>query len=310
MAVNPTRLSLVALIVLGACSRHRGVDPHLDGVFPDRLSGWGLFAVRDGRLVPAGGVMPYELNTTLFSDYADKSRTVWMPAGRAAGYRAAGVLELPVGTILTKTFAFPRDNAPDRLVETRLLVRQPGGWVALEYVWDRDQSDAKLEVSPAPVPIEHGGRSFDYRIPNVNQCGACHETGAPLGPTARNLNRGDQLARWVKAGYLGGVPPAGVPRAPVWDDPRTGPAGDRVRAYLDVNCGSCHRPATKASRTGYLLRAQDPAPARCQADTIITRMETLDSEKTMPVLGHDVVHREAVSLIREWAATLKPCYNR
>ena len=53
-------------------------------------------------------------------------------------------------------------------------------------------------------------RSIDYAMPNVNQCTVCHDGGSagavPLGPNARNLNRGDQLARWVQAGYLKGLP--------------------------------------------------------------------------------------------------------
>ena len=309
---------LAALLLLAGCGASRGVDPHLDGSNPDRLSEWGLFTVDAGRLRPAPGVVPYELNTTLFSDYADKSRTVWMPHGQAAAYRAEGAFEYPVGTILTKTFSFIRRDGAPRLVETRIIVRRASGWAALEYVWNQEQTDARLDVAPRPAVVtrlvaEGKTETFNYVMPNGNQCSACHDGGTagavPLGPTARNLNRGDQLARWSAMGYLTGVP-AAPPKAPAWDDPASGSVGERAREYLDVNCASCHRPGTKAARNGVLLRASDPDPDGCQGGAIADRMATMDPEKKMPLIGHDVVHREAVSLIRDWAATLKPCYNR
>ena len=48
-------------------------------------------------------MLPYDLVTPLFSDYAHKLRTVWMPAGQSAKYSADQAFEFPVGTILTKT---------------------------------------------------------------------------------------------------------------------------------------------------------------------------------------------------------------
>ena len=42
--------------------------------------------------LPNAGVLPYDLVTPLFSDYAHKLRTVWMPAGQSAKYtRRQGV---------------------------------------------------------------------------------------------------------------------------------------------------------------------------------------------------------------------------
>lgn len=35
---------------------------------------------------PNEGVLPYDLNSPLFTDYAEKARFVWMPKGVAAGY--------------------------------------------------------------------------------------------------------------------------------------------------------------------------------------------------------------------------------
>ena len=93
---------------------HRGVRVFLEEPFPKKLSKWHLFAgsAKKGQLTPNTGVLPYDLNTPLFSDYADKYRFVWMPAGTAAEYRDDVTFEFPVGTILAKSFAFPLDDRP------------------------------------------------------------------------------------------------------------------------------------------------------------------------------------------------------
>ena len=100
--------ALSALLLLGGCGRApEPVAFHAQGL-PETLSAWHLFDLRDGELAPNAGVLPYELNTPLFTDYAHKLRTVWMPAGAAAGYRADEAFDFPVGTILSKTFYYPR----------------------------------------------------------------------------------------------------------------------------------------------------------------------------------------------------------
>jgi uncharacterized repeat protein (TIGR03806 family) len=284
---------LLLSVVLAACGRSGGVDPHLDRAYPDKISEWRLFTATRPVLKPNVGVLVYTLNTPLFSDYADKYRTVWMPAGSPAEYRDEGVLSFPIGTVLTKTFSFRQKSGGERLIETRLIVRQNNGWVTLPYVWNREQTDAALDISPMNVPVQWvdaAGQQHatDYAIPNVNQCAVCHLDGAPLGPTARNLNRGDQLLQWTRAGYLKGAPDV-APHGAVWDDPSSGTLEQRARAYLDLNCNTCHRPATRA---GVLTH-----PAK-----IVSSMESLDPRNMMPNIAHTVVHREGVKLMREWMA--------
>lgn len=282
--------ALLAIIALAGCTDHHGVDPHMGRAYPERLSEWRLFTATRPVLKPNEGVLPYTLNTTLFSDYAGKSRTVWMPPGTTAEYRAEGVFSFPVGTILTKTFAFS-----GRLIETRVIVQRESGWVTLPYIWNREQTDAVLDTSPMPVPVRWVDGTVaeghtDYEIPNVNQCAVCHQNGVPLGPTARDLNHGDQLARWVQAGYLKGAPqPSAIPRAAAWSDPRTGTVAQRASAYLDVNCRTCHRVGTRA---GPLDESKGPE--------ILRRMESTDPKTRMPSLGHTVVHTEAVALMHDW----------
>ena len=76
----------LALIALTACLAGCGqgapkVTLHPADAPPPRLSEWGLFHA-DGRQFSLGdNVFPYDLNTPLFTDYALKLRTVWLPEG-------------------------------------------------------------------------------------------------------------------------------------------------------------------------------------------------------------------------------------
>jgi uncharacterized repeat protein (TIGR03806 family) len=219
-------LLLLALLCLSAC--HRGMDPvafHDDG-YPPKLSDWHVVEAHDGVLQLNEGVVPYELNTPLFTDYAHKLRTIWMPKGVSAKYSPTDTFDFPVGTIISKTFFYPLPkgearNATDiartydtsrdfagqglnlanvHLVETRLLVRRKDGWVAIPYVWNADQTEALLartgDVQALTLVSDDGSReNFNYVVPDQSQCVSCHAhdwtTRAlqPIGPKARHLNR-------------------------------------------------------------------------------------------------------------------------
>ncbi len=245
------------------------------------LDTYRLFTDQAGR-TPHASLTPYTLNTPLFSDYAEKSRFLFLPPGTRATYNATGVFDFPVGTTLVKTFAYPADlrdpKSPSRSVETRLLIRKAQGWVALTYVWNPEQTQATLKRAGARLSIsvrDHGGQplTIDYAVPNTNQCKECHSLSgelAPIGPKARNLNgdmaydtgRENQLAHWARTGLLTGAPhPKTAPRTAVWNDPKA-PLKDRARAYLDGNCGHCHNPQGMASNSGLFLNLEEEDPAK------------------------------------------------
>lgn len=289
-------------LVLAACS-----EPPVSPVFhaegrPDLLSEWGMVAIRDDHLVLADRVEPYDLNSALFTDHAGKLRTVWLPEGEAAAYREDDVFDFPVGTVITKTFYYPVDTSGNvrrgdagirvsdraetldldrvRLIETRILARREAGWVALPYVWNSDQSDARLMragYSETLTLAEADGnlREINYLVPNVNQCAGCHATNnttrdlSPIGPAARHLNRDfeyvegtqNQIAHFIAAGYLTGAPaPDNAPIAAAWDNPDL-PLADRARAYLDINCAHCHNPVGPADTSGLHLNIDAPDTA-------------------------------------------------
>ncbi len=236
----------------------------------------------DGAQHPNAGVTPYALNTPLFSDYAEKSRFLYLPPGAKARYRPTGPLDLPVGATLIKTFAYPADfRRPAekvRMLETRLLIHRRSGWVALAYVWNAEQTQARLKRAGTRIDVSFLDakglpRQVDYRVPNANQCKECHSLSgriAPIGPKARNLN-GDfpyaegaenQLAHWTRTGMLVGAPtPDKAPRTARWDD-ASEPLGARGRAYLDGNCGHCHNPHGMASNTGLFLDLEEARPVK------------------------------------------------
>lgn len=251
---------------------------------PRRLSDYRLFTANLEAQRPAPGVVPYAINTPLFSDAAEKLRFVQIPAGLAASYRDEGAFDFPVGTRLIKTFYYPSDRRVSggtrRLIETRLLIRETEGWIGLPYVWNENQTDAELQMTGARVPVnwidEHGERrAVEYRVPSVTECGLCHWTDsrtlAPIATKAAQLNRpavppgepANQLARWQRSGLLKDLPPIErVPRFPIASDPSTGSVEDRAHAYLDANCAHCHSPVGPASSAQLDLRYAQREPSR------------------------------------------------
>jgi hypothetical protein len=101
-------LGLIAALALGACSRQSRPAHFFAEGRPAKLSDWQMVYVDAGKLQLNTGVIPYDLNTPLFSDYAHKLRTIWMPPGTAAVYDANATFDFPVGTVITKTFYYPR----------------------------------------------------------------------------------------------------------------------------------------------------------------------------------------------------------
>jgi len=268
------RRCALGLLLLAGCAGDQGVAPLGDGEPHPLLSHYGLFEGPLRELRPADGVLPYTVNTELFSDGARKRRFVWVPPGSAARYQEHAAFDFPEGAILIKNFSYPAAGADfdagERLVETRLLVRGSGGWRGLPYIWNAEQSDAELRLGGAVLDVvvsEPGAelQRIDYVVPDANTCAYCHEEPghfAPLGTKARHLNlelshadgSENQLTRWRRAGILAGGPaPRDAPRTPRAFDPSDGSLAERARGWLDINCASCHSPAGRAGSSGLFL---------------------------------------------------------
>lgn len=255
--------------------------------YPETLSAWGLLERRGDTLVLGRDVVPYEVATPLFSDYALKLRTYYLPPGTSMDYSAGSAFRFPVGSVLSKTFFYPAgadatvravdgwngdvaalDLSGYRLIETRLLIRREAGWDALPYVWSGD--DAHLRLTGAVLPLRLAGPAgaisdLPYVVPARSECAGCHATNhsdgriLPIGIKARHLNypypghSAAQLDEWAARGQLSGLP-GERPRSVVWNSPDFDLEA-RARAYLDSNCGHCHNPAGAADTSGLLLDA-------------------------------------------------------
>ncbi|ASZ14901.1 hypothetical protein CK934_11010 [Chitinophaga sp. MD30] len=341
------RLTCLAglLAALLASAIPQATAPH------EQLSAYGFFTGDIARQLPAADVTPYQLNTPLFSDYAEKLRFVRLPPGTKATYNSDSVFSFPVGTTLIKTFYYPHDfrdpSKGRRLMETRLLIHEANGWKAWTYIWNAEQTDAYLEVAGDKQPVQFvdpKGKtvSFDYIVPNQNQCKGCHNTYevlTPIGPGARQLNgdfayaRGkeNQLQHWIKAGLLSGLDDVSrAPKAPVWNDPQSGTLEARARTWLDINCAHCHKPGGPASTSGLFLQIaeKDPTkmgvmktpvaagrgaanllydivPGHPDQSILVYRMLSTDPGIMMPELSRKLTHHEGIALVQEWIKKMK-----
>lgn len=350
-------LCLATLLGLVGCDRATPPQFHAEDN-PERLSDWGVLHVGNDALQVADGVQVYRLATPLFSDYAQKLRTVWLPPGQSARYSPTSVFEFPVGTVISKTFYYRRDaadhdrvrEAPEvdgrrldlreiRLIETRLLVRRQSGWVALPYVWNESQTEARLTRAGASLELLRvqdgdGADPFTYVVPDSNQCAGCHAPNIkvgqlqPIGLKARHLPA-EQVGAWSRAGLLREVPQANaLPPAIDWTDESID-VGLRARAYLDINCSHCHNRSGPADTSGLVLdptaepdvsmgvckppvaagqgtgnRRFGIVPGQPDESILLYRMESTDPGAMMPELGRGLAHREGNALVRQWISSL------
>jgi uncharacterized repeat protein (TIGR03806 family) len=188
--------------------------------FPRKLSETGLFAsVKDHQ--PAPGLIPYSVNSALWSDGAHKERFLALPGdskieldsiiypqpapGSTPGWR------FPDGTVVVKTFSLetePGNPSSRRRIETRLLhFEQLAGteevgdqyWRGYTYVWNDDQTDAVL-VDAAGLdqdyeladPEQPGGKRIQkWHFPSRAECTLCHTMPAKyvLGLNTAQMNK-------------------------------------------------------------------------------------------------------------------------
>jgi uncharacterized repeat protein (TIGR03806 family) len=238
--------------------------PHrADGKMPALLSQTGAF--QDLRaLVPAAGLIPYDLIVAFWSDGAVKTRWVAIPNEKVK-FSPDGDWKFPKGTVFVKTFELgvdARNPGDKRRLETRLLVLdEAGGVYGVDYKWRPDFSDADLLATGVTenisVKTSSGGvRTQAWSYPSRQDCLTCHNAraGGVLGVKTRQMNHGftypsgvtdNELRAWNHLGLFSPAIkdedlPGFVTLAKSTDTTRS--LDDRARSYLDSNCSHCHQP--------------------------------------------------------------------
>jgi len=329
------------------------VTPAPEGEPYKTLAEWHLFADPVSQ-TPTDGVVPYDVISQLFADYASKRRFIYVPPGKKIVYSATDKWGFPVGTILVKTFSYLADardpKQGERLLETRLLLHEADGWVPRTYVWNAEQTEATLDVAGDVIDstfVDSSGKTVTnaYNVPSGNDCRTCHgKLGFTdtLGGRTRQLDREadygrgpeNQIDHLAKLGLFDVAPEAANERVHLVDPLGSAPVFDRVRSYFDGNCSQCHQPGnSQGSLSGLWLdydstapgepkvnwgfckqpasaggatcgRQFDVVPGKPDDSIMMCRLESQLAKVKMPPVGRNLVHVEAVSLLREWIANL------
>lgn len=318
------------------------IMPPADGAFafPLVLSATGAFSDLSA-LNPSTGLIPYTVNSPLWSDGAIKSRWVAVPndgppytGDEQISFVPVGEWSFPNGTVFVKHFELTvNEITGDRKrLETRLLVRnQDGAVYGVTYKWRADNSDADLlpdglDEDIAITTSSGATRIQTWSYPSRGQCLICHNSAANyvLGLKTHQLN-GDftypatgrtdnQLRTFAHIGLLNPTPneadiPTYLKSVPVADT--SVPVQYRMRSWIDANCSQCHRPG--GIGPGYDGRFYTPLENQDLINTFVRfrdvdgsplyeRDDALDDRK-MPPLDKHVVDEAAMTTLRQWIAS-------
>jgi len=292
----------------------------------------------------AEGVIPYTVNSVLWSDGESKGRYFAIPDGTqitltvdessivASNGIENGDLDFPVGSVLIKHFF-----SGERIVETRLLMNHLNdGWVGYSYQWNDAQTEANLLTTAKQIntPVRH-------YFPSRPECMDCHTDAAlvALGPDTLQLNYTLYYTDGSEENYLDALDRLGyffIAPLPAYKNNRLYALGDnsasaeqKVRSYLHSNCSGCHR--TGAPQGGFDMRytssfatvdvnvcgidASEPSspiggklidPGNASNSTIYQRLASISSIQ-MPPIGRETTDPIAIELMEAWINSLSSC---
>lgn len=298
------------------------------------LSQTGLF--RDlPNLLPADGVIPYDVIVPLFSDDARKRRWIVVPSTAQITFSPNQPWTFPAGTMLVKHFEIQTAANTFRKLETRLLVRNATGWNVYMFIWNAAETDATLSTATSTTQVSYFdtvtglSQTRTWTFPGA-QCLRCHvnQSGVILGVNTIQLNRTfnlggtseNQLTFLNRERFftndIGSS--ALLPAYPALSD-AAAPLEQKAKAYLGVNCAHCHQPGGPNAFIDF--RYSTPLAAMnivnvvgnagiprlvpgSKENSLIwnrIRTETAGAQTgRMPPVGRSVAHDEAVDLIGAW----------
>jgi len=307
---------------------------------PTLLSQTGCVNSTDPTL-PADGVIPYEINTPLWSDNTEKQRFFALPNDQKIQLTNDGDLVFPVGSVLMKHFILN-----GRLIETRLLMQHETIWGGYSYEWyyDNDGNPVDAELLDDTKTKLIDGQNWLY--PGRVQCFECHTQAAAttLGPETRQLNRSKTYSKTgITANQLDTFNAINLFSQPVSAallseklyslDDILASYELRAKSYLHSNCSHCHRPGGPAP-TDMDLRFQiplesmglcnqaplsnnlgfpgikliDPDGSYTNPNSVIPlRMTSADTAVRMPPLATEINHIAAIDVMKNWINDLSVC---
>ena len=297
------------------------------GELPSTLAALGIYPDPGDRDEVHPEAIPFLPAHRLWTNGATKQRLLSLPEGTSIDTSEVP-WRFPVGTVLAKTFSYPREGRAPAPIETRILRRGSDGWDYAVYLWSEGGTDATLldGIAPVPVSIRFGEERFEHLVPSKLQCRSCHESsdGVVLGFDELRLNAprtGEsetQLERLHRRGVLSHLP--GDPEEIATEDELT----RSVLGYFEGNCTHCHNggdgPASafdlrhrKALRNvvdvettselvgGWRVKSGDPE--RSGLFLALSRAEVTTAQP-MPPLGVERVDSAAVEMFRTWISGL------
>jgi len=288
--------------------------------FLTNLSDINLFSGDLADLMPSIYTFEYDLNTPLFTDYSHKQRLIALPPGETMEYIDSGMPNFPDNTVIAKTFFYNNDERDEtlgnKIIETRLLIKQSGAWVLGNYKWNDAQTEATLDPTGSTVAFSYVNdagetQNLNYEIPSAADCVTCHNNNdriTPIGPKLRSMNMNNQLQELIDQSLLSNLTDvSSVTVLPNWEDDRY-TLEERARAYFDMNCAHCHSPGGDCSPESnldfrYETRFDDTNIFEHRF-SIPTRTQTLIPNYSMPLIGTTITHPEGYTLIQDYLNTL------
>lgn len=231
---------------------------------PALLSQTGAFKSLE-TLEPADGIVPFDVNTPLWSDGATKRRWISLPKGTKIDFFANSEWAFPKGTVFIKEFELPTSANSVKRIEIRfLVVAENGGVYGVTYQWNDEGTEAYLisrddEVSKEIEYTDDNDevQNQEWYFPTRGQCLTCHNSNAGfvLGGRSAQYNRtivypstgieDNQIRTWNHLGFFSKP----IDESTIGQLPKLVPLNDpnasdelKVRSYLDANCAFCHRP--------------------------------------------------------------------
>lgn len=324
---------------------------------PALLSNLNIFS-NLATMQPESYTIPYGLNVPFWSDNAIKTRYMIIPnngthntAAEQISYTPYGEWEMPEGAITIKHFEYGIDESNPSLtkkIETRIIVYGAGNeFYGLSYKWNDTGTDATLLTTSLKDTIEistpNGPRQVEWYYPSRSECNTCHTslTKGVLGPETAQLNgditypqtgiTANQLKTLASLNIFDVAPDTinlnNNPIVPTLDNTSSS-LNERAIAYLNSNCGYCHRPGTgvladfdarftndnfstsilhkEALNSLGIPGGRLIIPSDTTNSILFERLKAVHEGYAMPPLAKNLMDSTGVALISDWIMSVDP----